>query len=738
MRILDEPQRSILNSLSRLHASRIACGAFCVLVAVLAWGCGGQPIDPPCCGSRGEWVPTETWPEQSVARLDVATTQIAEFRRSGLSDDEVRARQIEALRGAVVMQLPADAVVSELRPEDSWRPRLLASSTGMTNDPVTAIALLREQQAQAAKSEDPAALIREAAIRADLAYAIVALARDEHLTGEEWKAALREALDAVDGWCQVPEALLNTAAIHLELAALHSSADSERQLCLDKAKTSLATLLFSDAAGCSEQHGAFFGSAGSGSPIVFILDASGSMEKGDNYRYMLSELRETIEQLPSDALFSVLLFNENGFEVLPESRNADAEGRFLRASLGEFGKGSDLDALFKRLERVDDDLGDPQLELLVSRLARLPQTGAERRASCPSDALTRAVALQPKTIFLATDGMIEERYRGELTKIVRQLEPYGTILNTFLFFVPAEGGGAELAEVEAAAAPLRRICELTGGSVSFLARGTTSTLTLDRTGLARPTSLSETIYERAVRRGYWTPEADRQLSILTANLFVNDGKWVDASQILDAALMATGDDIVLGGGLDASAEDSWPRAASGEPVPADGALLYRLALALAMANHSEAALGRFDDAAVAWAACSKAASGAGLSAQAAADADSACRALLFGCMYAGDRNPSAADLAYARANELGVAHSAGWNQRLLAAGAGYFADWRAGAAVLMHDDDSKPLMKIELELVRSFFGRQVGPETFDFSMFPYIEAEFMRKVQQQIAEGSQR
>ena len=102
-----------------------------------------------------------------------------------------------------------------------------------------------------------------------------------------------------------------------------------------------------------------------------------------------------------------------------------------------------------------------------------------------------------------------------------------------------------------------------------------------------------------------------------------------------------------------------------------------------------------------------------------------------------DRLRTRPGIAQAAREELGVVKSAGWNQKLLAAGAGDVAYWRARAAVWMHDDGNTPVMQVELELVRSFFEPQAPPATIDFSLFPYIEAEFMRKVQKQIAEGSQ-
>ena len=735
MKILYQRQRSALNSRARSDVSQIACWICCLLILILAWGCGGEPEVPPCCGLNGEWVPTETWPGQRVARVDVAEQQIAKYQRDGMSVDAVRTSQIDGLRGAVVTHIPAEAIAGELRPTDSWRPRLLASSAGFTNDPAASIGLLRAQLAQAQQSEDPAALIWEAAIRADLAFAMVALARDEQLSGEAWKSALEKALAEVDDWCQVPEVLLNAAAIQLELAEL-APTNNERLLLVSAAETALG-MFSSDANVCSERRGAFLGSVGSGSPIAFILDASGSMELDDKYSDMIGNLRRTIEQMPSDSLFSIFLFNANGFELLADPRHSDQKGRFRRVSLGELGKHGDLDVLFKRLESVIDFLRDADLEKAGINLQRLPAQGANQVGSCPSDALARALELGPKTIFLATDGQIYERSDGQFKQLAEQARDSEIVINTFLFYEPTEGGGSGLKKAEADAVRLRRMCELTGGNVTFVARGATGASTLDRTGLHRPSSLSESLYQRALRRGYWTPEAERQFSVLAANVFVHSGEWPLASQAFADALLADGNDVVLGAMPDAATVESWPRTANGEPVPADGALLYGLAMTLALAGQSEEATRRFDDAAVVWASCSTAASKAGLSARAAADADLACRALLFGCLSTRDRAPESAGHAYARAKELGVVKSAGWNQKLLAAGAGDVAYWRARAAVWMHDDGNTPVMQVELELVRSFFEPQAQPATIDFSLFPYIEAEFMRKVQKQIAEGSQ-
>ncbi len=113
----------------------------------------------------------------------------------------------------------------------------------------------------------------------------------------------------------------------------------------------------------------FMGVKSSARHVVYVIDMSGSME-GMRLAHTKLELVRSIEQLPEDASFSIVFFDDQ-FEVMPPQRMVPASKRW---------KADAIDWLRHQQARGGTD---------------------------PTAALEFALSLRPQAIFLMTDGMFQ-------------------------------------------------------------------------------------------------------------------------------------------------------------------------------------------------------------------------------------------------------------------------------------------------------------------------------------------
>jgi hypothetical protein len=163
---------------------------------------------------------------------------------------------------------------------------------------------------------------------------------------------------------------------------------------------------------------AFFGAREQAESFAYVIDCSGSMATHDAIGLAKRELMASLDQLPPDARFGLLLYTTK-YSVFP-----DASGR--RAL---------MPATAANKERVR------------TRLAQVrPDEGTD-----PGPAVEQALAMRPEVVFLLTDGQ-ELSYED-----VERLESLrgSTRIHTIDF-----GGTAPAPETS----PLRRLAAVTGGS----------------------------------------------------------------------------------------------------------------------------------------------------------------------------------------------------------------------------------------------------------------------------------
>lgn len=733
----------VLSSLRRGFVVSLAASTWLVLAA-----CGGgqSAETQPCCGPNEEWTATATWREQGKERFHSGTEAIAQFDREG-ERAEVQGELVDVLRAAAVLQVDAGAA-GQLEPADVWRARLLLDSIGIKRDSQATIDALRQELAIASESRAPAAMVREAAVRANLAAALTNRAVELQLKGDALRSALEEAFEVVDGWCQIPEALLNAAAIQLAMAEVAPAAgDRARSIAL--AQSILSYLDSASAGSCSEERGAFMGVVGNGTRAVYLLDCSGSMRGAIDQLHR--EAKATIRGLSDDMSFGVIFFGGSAYELKPEQgllQFGDGTGLFRRALLGR-----DLKAVFRVFDDVESNLvsGNSRSPADLPGLHRVPRQG-DPTSTQPGSGLERALDLNPSTVFMLTDGEVEPDWPGQFEELTTSLKQRGIVVHTTLFFNPSTSPDQLTRQID----PLARMSLETGGRLVVVPQGQ-SGVRYEATGdLRRFVGVTESLRQRAERRGYWTPESERQYWALVgqAHLMQSDaGASVDAFTNAMGASSGPGEDAVdiVTAGAPVAANVSWPTN-SGTPIPSDGALLLRRGLALSLAGNQEQALVAFDDAAVAWAACATDAAAAGQTGRADRFADLACRALLLQSFVGADRAAVAASKALDRAQALGVVRSDGWSQQLLAAGAGALSNLRAGAVLSVHGGPDAAEREFELGLTRAFYRRSGGDVilvTADASgsspaelllarcEFPSIERDFFIQVMRSVREDLQ-
>ncbi len=162
----------------------------------------------------------------------------------------------------------------------------------------------------------------------------------------------------------------------------------------------------------------FFGVAGRGKRIGYVLDKSGSMGTGGRIHFAMNELRNSIAALPDFASVCVALFDDGVMTL-------DAESGFVKCHAADLGR------LRAWLDKVAPGGGTnpvPAFELLFSRSER------------------------PDAVFFMSDGEIPSDAADEILRLNRRGP--NSVIHCIAF------GQA------AATAPLRRIAAETGGTFS--------------------------------------------------------------------------------------------------------------------------------------------------------------------------------------------------------------------------------------------------------------------------------
>lgn len=731
--------RRILEIGSRPHRGEwIARLCLLGLGAVLA-ACGGQAGAPEESAPSDRWDATATWPEQAGLRVRHAKAAIENFDRRRLEDtgasmEQVHAALVDGLRGAAVAGVAGGALLDDAD-ADPWRARLLrrsARSVGVANS----VRALEGELNSIMESREPGGLVREAAVRATLAYAMFLEAATDAVDPDDYKARLVAASEVVEGFCQVPEALLNFAAIELELASIE-----ERRSVRDveaisehvrRADAALCSLDLDDATTCGETRGAFFGLEGRGGRLAYLLDKSGSMDVPGGFDDLLVRIVRAIDGLPPETSFSIMFFanppapagagaETNFTEMSVPPALDDGRGMFRRGLLGDRGTGGGMDRLVEELEAV---VADGTTE--------------------PVEALGRALALEASTIYLLTDGMIETSIE-RLAEVTRRANSQGTVINSILFYRPDE---ASLWQVEDDRKEgIRRLWKLareTGGSVVMATQSTgMGSSSAEADGAERALALRESLRERMDRRGYWTPEAERQYHALRAEIELRMGRLLQALEEIDSALRAPLDeaDVVTMDDPSGAAAIDWPRFADALPMPADAALILEGALLASLSDRPQVAAERFDAAARVSAHCMRTADAKGHRDDASDFAELGCRSLLLGALARGltggsieiegesmdSRDANVALHAHRRAVELGIDRTGGWSRMLLAAACGTLSNLKAGVQLGLAG--GPPAMAAELALVRSHFRQDGAPPSDEaFAELPLVERLFMTRV----------
>ena len=137
----------------------------------------------------------------------------------------------------------------------------------------------------------------------------------------------------------------------------------------------------------------FMGVRSAGKNVIYVIDHSGSMA-GDRFAHTKLELKRSIEALPPDGSFLIVLFDDR-FDVMPP-------GRMVRATP------SNKDEAKRWLDQQQ------------------PGGGTD-----PSGALGMALPMHPETVFLMTDGEFDY---GRTHMVIEQLNAdRGTSINTIAF-----------------------------------------------------------------------------------------------------------------------------------------------------------------------------------------------------------------------------------------------------------------------------------------------------------------
>jgi hypothetical protein len=697
----------------------ICCGC----CALLAAGCGD---DGPTHGSASppSWTATATDREHAKARSEDARKAIEAAAAEGAKPgDRQRALRMAAITAEPVpaslrpepavdpkgadpkVADPKDSAAKQPVPRAPWEVRSLALSIDYARREGRPAAALTEMLTEPAIASDPLAA---GVLRNNHACTIVDDALLRSLSGPELAAALGDAAREFSSVCQVPEAAMNEASCLIALARLQPemSADHLRAAAIAMAR------LDSDALTCPMVAGEFLGVVGHGDRIAFVLDSSLSMA-GEPLAVLKAALIESIRALAPTSSFMVWFF---GDDAVPMSVPADAEIADGLIVLGKAG---------------------PSREHFFEACRKWIAGHGQAGDTFPLAALKAAAATHPSTLFLVTDGKMQDP-PAELRAVADQVAADGGRIDVVLL-IRSQHPTADESTEDLLAIP-RELASRTNGSLRVIdADGIAQVADFGNTEARISAGLSgETMRERAKREGRWTPAVERQYRATRSLLALV--RWLDAKDRPLAVSLAVSDAKIA---TDATA------ALSPDPVIAavglprqDWQLLMIEAAVLAVSDDAKApesfdakAPESFLEAASLLATAAAEQRTAGNPADAARLDELAARAVLLSCLSS-PSGPDDAALQKASADlaSLGIVSDT-WSARLLGSMRGAFANAIATRGL----DPARPADAAalrELDAIRLIGGRAPGKAPPDLSHLPVVDrVVFEKAIKRASAKG---
>ena len=670
---------------------------------MLAAGCGD---DGATHGSASppSWTATATDREHAKARSEDARKAIDAAAAEGAKPgDRQRALRMAAITAEPVPASlrpepvvdpkvsdpkaaePKDSAAKQPVPRAPWEVRSHALSIDYARREGRPAAALTEMLTEPAIASDPLAA---GVLRNNHACTIVDDALLRSLSGPELAAALGHAVREFSSVCQVPEAAMNEASCLIALARLQPemSADHLRAAAIAMDR------LDSDALICPMVAGEFLGVVGHGDRIAFVLDSSVSMA-GEPLAVLKSALIESIRALAPTSSFMVWFF---GDDAVPMSVPADAEIADGLIVLGKPG---------------------PSREHFFEACRKWIVGHGQAGDTFPLAALKAAAATHPSTLFLVTDGKMQDP-PAELRAVADQVAADGGRIDVVLL-IRSQHPTADESTEDLLAIP-REMASRTNGSLRVIdADGIAQVADFGNTEARIGNGLSgETMRERAKREGRWTPAVERQYRATRSLLALV--RWLDAK---DRPLAVR--DAKLATDATAALSPDPVIAAVGLPRQ-DWQLLMIEAAVLAVCDDAKAPAS-FLEAASLLATAAAEQRTAGHSADAARFDELAARAVLLSCLSS-PSGPDDAALQKASADlaSLGIVSDA-WSARLLGSMRGAFANAIAARGL----DPARPTDAAalrELDAIRLIVGRAPGTASPDLSHLPVVDRVVFEKA----------
>jgi len=588
---------------------------------------------------------------------------------------------------------PKDSAAKQPVPRAPWEVRALALSIDYARREGRPAAALTEMLTEPAIASDPLAA---GVLRNNHACTIVDDALLRSLSGPELAAALGDAAREFSSVCQVPEAAMNEASCLIALARLQPemSADHLRAAAIAMAR------LDSDALTCPMVAGEFLGVVGHGDRIAFVLDSSLSMA-GEPLAVLKAALIESIRALAPTSSFMVWFF---GDDAVPMSVPADAEIADGLIVLGKAG---------------------PSREHFFEACRKWIAGHGQAGDTFPLAALKAAAATHPSTLFLVTDGKMQDP-PAELRAVADQVAADGGRIDVVLL-IRSQHPTADESTEDLLAIP-RELASRTNGSLRVIdADGIAQVADFGNTEARISAGLSgETMRERAKREGRWTPAVERQYRATRSLLALV--RWLDAK---DRPLAVR--DAKLATDATAALSPDPVIAAVGLPRQ-DWQLLMIEAAVLAVSDDAKApesfdakAPESFLEAASLLATAASEQRTAGNPADAARLDELAARAVLLSCLSS-PSGPDDAALQKASADlaSLGIVSDT-WSVRLLGSMRGAFANAIATRGL----DPARPADAAalrELDAIRLIGGRAPGKAPPDLSHLPVVDRVVFEKA----------
>lgn len=665
---------------------------------MLLAGCGDE-AEATRTASPRSWTPTVTDREHATARSDAARKAIdSASTQASTPADRQRALRMAAITAeAVPASLrpasapdaasgdPKDSAAREPAAKAPWQVRSLAVSIDFARREGRPGAELSEMLKEPAIAADPLAA---GVLRNNHACTIVDDAVLRSLSGAELAGALGDAAREFSSVCQVPEAALNEASCRIALARLQPERAAEH---LRDAAIAMGRLE-SDGLICPMVAGEFLGVIGRGDRIAFVLDSSLSMA-GDPLAVLKTAVIESVRALAPTSSFMVWFF---GDESVPMPMPADAEVADGLMVLGKPG---------------------PSREHAFEACRKWIKEHAQAGDTFPLAALKAAAASRPSTLFLVTDGKLQDP-PAELRAVADQVAADGGRMEVVLLVRSQHSTEGESTE-DLLAIP-RELAARTNGSLRVIdADGIAKVEDFGNTESRISAGVSgETMRERATREGRWTPAVERQYRATRSLLAL--ARWLDAQDrplavresklATDATAALSPDPVIAAVGLP---RQDWQllliegavRAVREDPKASesflDAASLLATAAAEQRASDSPADAARFEELAA--------------------------RAVLLSCL-ASPTGPddaalqkAAADLEYLRTL------SDTWSARLLGSMRGALANAIAARGL----DPARPSDAAalrELDAIRLIAGRAPGKAPPDLSHLPVVDRVVFEKA----------